>query len=591
LKKLTSFGDKSYISFFMMCFNLLSCCTRRQDFHNDEAYSSVALSRTSKSTYWFHRSSENHTASLEEIWERREVECLQAIESGLQLFEISDFRIEKQVGGGSNSNVQLLVRASDKKKFAGKMLQHGSCWSLINEATIMSKLSGMCSTIASAEGVIVNPKCLVLKYYKNGDLGTVLMRDNENISNGSATEFPFLRRLKYIRDACKAVSFMNKSSLCHRDLAMRNFLLSDDMEHVLLTDFSLSRYVKGNNPQVTFSSEVPIVAPPETFQRSHSHLLDKDAGGWHYSLKSDTWGLGITMFEIVTKKNFKIMTNHHHLLPTNLPKGSLPPKTIFNKGWDLWYTIRCCWNTELEKRPWSWEVLEKVTAMIANPIGGSTGNIYYNRYSTRLAQTSSSNNEYYCPTLKYTMSEFMTQKTDDMDFSEVTEINQTQRREDTNSVDSGGTMHANPNPNLLSKNFLVGTPNRNSNHVESSTSSISSDITIAWPETKQLRSNLYCQSLDLDPRNSVVTNIAECKNKHFFDDNAIELIKQSEPIPVFGDIGDFRNTEKTDSVSLIHELPSFEIQIVSDTKDSIDSEKIPKLQPNLSMEKGVSIKL
>jgi len=108
-----------------MCFKLLYCCTHRQDFHNDSTWDS--LTRTTKSTVWFHKSSRDLTASCQEIWERMEFESLQAIESGLQIFEISDFIIKKQVGGGSNSNVHLLVRGTDKKKFAGKMLQHSSC--------------------------------------------------------------------------------------------------------------------------------------------------------------------------------------------------------------------------------------------------------------------------------------------------------------------------------------------------------------------------------------------------------------------------------------------------------------------------------
>jgi len=436
----------------------------------------------------------------------------------------------------------------------------------------MSRLSGLCSTVACVEGVIVNPKCLVLKYYKNGDLGTALMRDNENISNGLATEFPFLLRMKYIRDACKAVSFMHKSSLCHRDLAMRNFLLSDDMEHVLLTDFSLSRNVKGNNPHVTFSSTVPIVAPPETFRNSSSKFLDEDAGGWHYSLKTDTWGLGITMFEIITKKNFKIITNYH-LLPTKLPKGSLPPKYIFNKGWDLWFTIRCCWNTELEKRPWSWEVLDKVTALIKNPVDGNAGKIYYNQYSPRLACTSSSSEGLYSPHIKFTMSEFKSQITSDMDFSEDIAINDHRRTEDNISLDSGTNIRANPYPNLLRKNFQIRTPQRNSNHVQSSTGSISSDKNIVSSETwDQATNSKYCQSLDLDEYKSDVTNIFQCKDRHFFDDCAIEMIKQSEPILAVDDYEDFCNTEHSDGISL-NVLPCLDIVIIRETEDSVVSDE------------------
>jgi len=463
-----------------MCFILTCCCSGPQNVETDAEY------------FW-------RQPSRRVTFERREVESLEALYSQAHIFNMSDFRIEKQLGMGSNSNVYLLVRVTDKKKFAGKMLNNSLLSSLINESAVMSNLSG-CSTIASLNGVIVNPKCLVLSYHKNGDLATALTRDKEKMRNGSVTEFPFLRRLEYIRDACKAVDFMHKSNICHRDLAMRNFLLSDDMEHVLLSDFSLSRFVKGIDPQVTFCGQVPIVAPPETFSWG-------DSGGWHYSLKSDIWELGITMFEIVTKTRFKISQNSHHLLPKGLPESSLPSKNIFNRGWDLWYRIRGCWNLKCENRPWSWEVLPKITDLIENPLVRDTNiNRYYKRYSPSFC-----NSTVWNPTMKFTWSEFQSQKTLEMNFSEDTWIGQHRSREDRNSLNNIIDVQANPLTN----------PSRNSGAGPPNFSIVEHEI------TRQSTESTYCPALEVVDYYSDVTNIAECKDRHFFDDNAREMIKQS----------------------------------------------------------------
>jgi len=496
-----------------MCFKLLSCFhTRRKDCDTNTVFTAKLELPTTRSRFWSSRKCyRKNSASLWDFKETNDFEYLAARDCGLQIFGMNDFVFGEEVGRGTNSQVRLLVRGDDKVKFAGKMLDQCSWWSLINEASIMSELSGMCANIVSVEGIIVKCKCLVLPYYRNGDLGTALMRDDQKVNNGSKSEFPFFKRLKYIMDVCNALSFLHKSSICHRDLAIRNLLLSDDMERVLLTDFTLSRFVDlKNNKSVTFTSELPILSAPETFKRYNLESTDQGIGGWQYSLKTDIWGLGITMFEIITKKNFK-PTHWKQKMPAKLPQSSLPPKHIFNKGWDLWFAICCCWNTKLEKRPWSWEVMDKINYIIENPLGANKGNLYHRGYSLRQFATPTSSSMICVPTT-YSMTEFLTEKSSEMEFSDWV---------------TGRRHHSSRESILRNPNFnLTPTLERSKRKVfPTKSDSCSSLLRRGYVESCSL-SGISSLKLNLVNDYSNVTNVAYCKDRHFFDTK--KMINQQE---------------------------------------------------------------
>merc|ERR1719320_261477 len=129
----------------------------------------------------------------------------------------------------------------------------------------MNSCSNVCSKIVNLFGITTKPRCLVMDYYINGSLDVALLEDDKNTKLGGKTEFPFLLRLGYILDMCKAISELHLRNICHRDIAMRNLLLSDDKKHVLLTDFSLSRAVSSAlKTQSTITSILPKESAPET---------------------------------------------------------------------------------------------------------------------------------------------------------------------------------------------------------------------------------------------------------------------------------------------------------------------------------------
>jgi len=299
---------------------------------------------------------------------------ISGIDGGAEIeLDPKDFKIKQLVGTGSISQVFLLERKKDKQKFAAKFFKVNVCTQeFIRETEIMKSCSISCPSIVRMAGIFTTPMCLIMDYYVNGSLSGALLEDRKNVDLGMETEYPFLRRLGYILDMCTAVAELHQRNICHRDIAMRNLLLSDDKQHVLLADFSLSRVVASPyQKQSTLTAIVPVESAPETFGESVGRV---------YSLKSDIWSMGITMYEIIDKalcrgQNWKN-------LPTQFPKKCKPSKKVFDRIDDLWILILRCWRQRPEDRPQSGDLEDRVQNLIDNPMNvDSEKDVYITRFS------------------------------------------------------------------------------------------------------------------------------------------------------------------------------------------------------------------
>merc|ERR1719397_431654 len=107
-----------------------------------------------------------------------------------------------------------------------------------------------------------------MQYHKEGGLEDALKKDFNNRLDRSKTDFksdfPFSLRLKFILQMTKAVVHIHKCNITHRDLAMRNLLLTDNRQEVVLTDFYLARGLSSARQTTkTITATVPKTSPPE----------------------------------------------------------------------------------------------------------------------------------------------------------------------------------------------------------------------------------------------------------------------------------------------------------------------------------------
>jgi len=324
------------------------------------------------------------TASMDPLRESRRLRIISQIDRGINLdiLEMDDFLPSRGLGSGAFSEVCLLIRKRDQGRFAGKFLKGViSTSDFINEASIMKSCSTGCKSIVNLVGITTSPKCLVLDYYVNGSLEIAFLEDDISMQRGNETEFPFLRRLGYILDMCHAVEVLHRHNICHRDIALRNLLLSNDKKHVLLSDFSLSRMMNSAyERQSTLTGIVPEKSAPETFKSNKTSLPGSERWETFYSLKSDIWSLGIVMYEIIDMEIINI--DNTQRLPSGFPTKRLPSKKIFNRIEELWIQILRCWAENPERRPQSWEVHERLQMLSKNPLNIGHVNEGYKTYSS-----------------------------------------------------------------------------------------------------------------------------------------------------------------------------------------------------------------
>jgi serine/threonine protein kinase len=97
--------------------------------------------------------------------------------------------------------------------------------------------------------------------------------------------------LQWTLSAAHSVGVMNQKGIIHRDIAARNFLLTNDLQ-LKMSDFGMSKlneiYYAGSGRD----AQIPVRwSAPEILTRQR------------YSMESDLYALGVTLWEIFTRFN------------------------------------------------------------------------------------------------------------------------------------------------------------------------------------------------------------------------------------------------------------------------------------------------
>lgn len=127
---------------------------------------------------------------------------------------------------------------------------------------------------------------IVMEYLKHGSLADV-MKDYRSKNR----VMPIPQMLRYCSQIAEGMIALQEKRLLHRDLALRNILVSNDPAAIKISDFGLSRFVKEG-------------------REYYSGKLDEFPGNWYapeclcsdsvktFGFESDVWSYGITVWEI-----------------------------------------------------------------------------------------------------------------------------------------------------------------------------------------------------------------------------------------------------------------------------------------------------
>jgi len=282
----------------------------------------------------------------------------------LETYKFNDFIMMDLIGAGASSQVFLMQGRNDELFYAIKIWsnprQEIQFW---NEARLLSKISNQCPFIINVYGVILKPNGIILSYQKEGNLEEALLEDRRKQEEDPSfkSEYPFMIRLNFIHNTCKALFHMHKMNIAHRDLAMRNLLLADDKKSVLLCDFSLARDVESlSGTTKTVTRGVPYTSAPETWQSENVR---------EFSVQSDIWSLGLTMWEIINKEPIvcKGELSMFEVLPAALVKTKNCLGAKFKREDELWGLLTKCWSEKPVARPRIWVVEQDIKGFLDNP--------------------------------------------------------------------------------------------------------------------------------------------------------------------------------------------------------------------------------
>ncbi|XP_047397785.1 tyrosine-protein kinase receptor TYRO3 isoform X3 [Sciurus carolinensis] len=252
-----------------------------------------------------------------------------------------------------------IIASSDIEEF----LREAACMKEFDHPHV-AKLVGV-SLRSRAKGRLPIPM-VILPFMKHGDLHAFLLAsrigENPFVSawGGSGQEetgrrtkpgigqrpwksrglnLPLQTLIRFMVDIACGMEYLSSRNFIHRDLAARNCMLAEDMT-VCVADFGLSRKIySGDYYRQGCASKLPV-----------KWLALESLADNLYTVHSDVWAFGVTMWEIMTRgqtpyagiENAEI---YNYLIGGNRLKQ---PPDCLEDVYDLMYQ---CWSADPKQRP------------------------------------------------------------------------------------------------------------------------------------------------------------------------------------------------------------------------------------------------
>ncbi|XP_056148384.1 tyrosine-protein kinase Mer [Lampris incognitus] len=211
----------------------------------------------------------------------------------------------------------------------------------LNEAAYMKdfshpnviRLLGVCLEVGS--GHFPKPM-VILPFMRYGDLHSFLLRSR---LGDSPLFLPIQTLLKFMVDIALGMEYLSGRNFLHRDLAARNCMLRDDMT-VCVADFGLSKKIYSGD----YYRQGRIAKMPVKWIAVES-LADRV-----FTVKSDVWAFGVTMWEIATRGMTPYPGIQNHDIYDYLLEGHRlkQPSDCLDELYEIMYS---CWRTDPVDRP------------------------------------------------------------------------------------------------------------------------------------------------------------------------------------------------------------------------------------------------
>uniref|UniRef100_A0A8C7VZ91 receptor protein-tyrosine kinase n=1 Tax=Oncorhynchus mykiss TaxID=8022 RepID=A0A8C7VZ91_ONCMY len=269
----------------------------------------------------------------------------------------------KQLDGTSE---KVAVKTMKLDNFSQREIEE-----FLNEAACMKdfdhpnviRLLGVC--LEAGSGHFPKPM-VILPFMRYGDLHSFLLRSR---LGDSPLFLPTQTLLKFMIDIAMGMEYLSGRNFLHRDLAARNCMLRDDMT-VCVADFGLSKKIYSGD----YYRQGRIAKMPVKWIAVES-LADRV-----FTVKSDVWAFGVTMWEIATRGMTPYPGIQNHEIYDYLLLGHRlkQPTDCLDELYEIMYS---CWRADLLDRPVFTQVrelLEKLTEKLPEASTSKEDIIYIN---------------------------------------------------------------------------------------------------------------------------------------------------------------------------------------------------------------------
>lgn len=289
--------------------------------------------------------SEELQAKLQDVMVLRNLLTIGKVLGEGEFGSVVEGHLRQQDGTSEKVAVKTMKLDSFSQREIEEFLNEAACMKDFNHPNVI-KLLGVCLEVGS--GYFPKPM-VILPFMKYGDLHSFLLRSR---LGESPMFLPTQTLLKFMVDIALGMEYLSGRNFLHRDLAARNCMLRDDMT-VCVADFGLSKKIYSGD----YYRQGRIAKMPVKWIAVES-LADRV-----FTVKSDVWAFGVTMWEIATRGQTPYPGIQNHEIYDYLLEGHRlkQPTDCLDDLYEIMYS---CWRADPLDRP-SFvqlrEMLEKLT--------------------------------------------------------------------------------------------------------------------------------------------------------------------------------------------------------------------------------------
>uniref|UniRef100_A0A8C5B0D7 receptor protein-tyrosine kinase n=1 Tax=Gadus morhua TaxID=8049 RepID=A0A8C5B0D7_GADMO len=302
--------------------------------------------------------SEELQAKLQDVMIARSLLSIGKILGEGEFGSVVEGHLRRPNGTSEKVAVKTMKMDSFSQKEIDEFLNEAACMKDFHHPNVI-RLQGVC--LEEGSGHFPKPM-VILPFMKHGDLHSFLLRTRLGDSNFLPTQ----TLLKFMVDIATGMEYLSGRNFLHRDLAARNCMLRDDMS-VCVADFGLSKKIYSGD----YYRQGRIAKMPVKWIAMES-LADRV-----FTIKSDVWAFGVTMWEISTRGMTPYPGVQNHEIYDYLLEGHRlkQPADCLDDLYEIMYS---CWRVDPLDRPLFPQLLERLEKLAEKlPESSSKDDIIY----------------------------------------------------------------------------------------------------------------------------------------------------------------------------------------------------------------------